>query len=94
MNVIPFAFGDSLVRVVMRDNEPWFVLADVCRVLEHSNPSVAANRLDEDEKGVSIVYTPGGPQETLCQIEGSILKILKPVELTGLGMRLAREDRR
>jgi prophage antirepressor-like protein len=31
----------------MRDGEPWWVLADVCRMLETGNPSMAASRLDE-----------------------------------------------
>lgn len=48
--VIPFAFDDALVRILMRDGEPWFVLADVCRVLEIGNPSQAAKRLDDDEQ--------------------------------------------
>ena len=38
------------VRTITRDGEPWFVLADVCRILEISNPSQAATRLDDDEK--------------------------------------------
>ncbi|MFG1414061.1 Bro-N domain-containing protein [Xanthobacter sp. VTT E-85241] len=46
----PFQFEDSEVRLIDRNGEPWFVLADVCRVLEHSNPSQAATRLDDDEK--------------------------------------------
>ena len=62
-NVIPFSFEDHAVRVITQDAQPWFVLADVCDVLEHTNSRVVAERLDEDEKGVSIVYTPGGPQE-------------------------------
>lgn len=41
---------DTNVRVVVRDGEPWFVLADVCRVLEIKNPSDVAAKLDEDEK--------------------------------------------
>lgn len=41
-------FGE--VRTVMRDGEPWFVAADVCRSLEIGNPSDAMRRLDEDEK--------------------------------------------
>lgn len=41
-------FGD--LRVVMRNDEPWFVTVDVCRVLEVKNPSQAVARLDEDEK--------------------------------------------
>lgn len=46
----PFQFEGEDVRLFDRNGEPWFVLADVCVVLEHSNPSVAAQRLDEDEK--------------------------------------------
>ncbi len=34
----------------MQDGEPWWMLADVCKVLELSNPSKVAARLDEDEK--------------------------------------------
>lgn len=49
-NPIAFQFDDLPVRVLNREGYSWFVLADVCRVLEHSNPSVAASRLDEDEK--------------------------------------------
>ena len=32
------------------DQEPWWVLADVCTVLEIRNPSDAASRLDDDER--------------------------------------------
>lgn len=38
------------VRMLVRDGEPWWVLADVCRALELSNPSKVAARLDDDEK--------------------------------------------
>lgn len=39
------------VRTIMKDGEPWFVAADVCRVLGHTNPTVALQMLDEDERG-------------------------------------------
>lgn len=48
--MIPFQFEGAAVRVVSIDGKPGFVLTDVCRVLEHSNPSMAAARLDDDEK--------------------------------------------
>ncbi len=48
--VIPFDFDGNDVRALTRDGEAWFVLADVCRVLEIGNPSDAARRLDDDEK--------------------------------------------
>ena len=47
---MPFSFEGKPVRTVIRNGDPWFVLADVCRVLEHSNPSMAAKGLDDDEK--------------------------------------------
>ena len=40
------------VRTTIRDNEPWFVAADICRALEIKNPSDALLRLDEDEKAL------------------------------------------
>lgn len=47
-----------MVRVITRDGEPWWVLADVCKVLEHSNSRMMADRLDDDEKAdVSITDT-------------------------------------
>ncbi|GCD55509.1 BRO-N domain-containing protein [Acetobacter pasteurianus] len=49
-NIIPFNFEDHAVRVITRDGEPWFVLADVCKVLEIANAPHAASRLDDDEK--------------------------------------------
>ncbi|MEE8663511.1 MAG: phage antirepressor [Acetobacter sp.] len=62
-NLIPFSFEGTEVRVLDQSGEPWWVLSDVCAVLEHTNSRMAAQRLDEDEKGVSISDTLGGPQE-------------------------------
>ncbi len=42
------AFGE--VRTITRDGEPWFVATDVCRALELTNPTMATDRLDEDER--------------------------------------------
>lgn len=38
------------VRSVLKDGEPWFVAADVCKVLDIRNPRQAASKLDDDEK--------------------------------------------
>ena len=54
------AFGK--IRTLTIDGEPWFVAADVCRALEIGNPSMAVERLDEDEKGISTIDTLGGKQ--------------------------------
>lgn len=34
----------------MKDGEPWFVAADVCKALEIGNSRMATDRLDDDEK--------------------------------------------
>lgn len=44
---MPFDFKGSEVRTVRIDDDvPWFVVPDVCAVLEISNPSQAVKRLD------------------------------------------------
>lgn len=52
-------FGE--VRTIVKDNEPWFVAADVCRALELDR--TATRRLDDDEKDVHSTHTLGGDQE-------------------------------
>lgn len=67
-NLIPFRFEDRTVRVILIDDEPWFVLNDLCAVLTIANASDVFSRLDDDEKGVGstdLLYstnTPGGNQ--------------------------------
>lgn len=41
-------FGN--IRTIIVDNDAWFVAADVCKALDLTNPTVAVDRLDEDEK--------------------------------------------
>lgn len=65
-------FGE--VRVVQKDGEPWFVAADVCRVLEISNTTDALNRLDDDEKARLNLGLPGGP--TNCVNEPGLYSLV------------------
>ena len=62
-NLIPFSFEGKSVRVIKQGDAPHWVLTDVCKVLEIGNSRKAASRLDDDEKGVTISDTLGGPQE-------------------------------
>ncbi|MBC8947087.1 BRO-N domain-containing protein [Xenorhabdus indica] len=45
-----FKFDDKDVRVVKKDNEPWFVAVDLCNVLNLQNPSKALKILDKNER--------------------------------------------
>ena len=43
-------YENSEIRTIEKNGEPWWVLADVCKALEISNPSKVAQRIDEDER--------------------------------------------
>ena len=45
-----FNYSDKQVRALLKGNQPWWVLKDVCDILGLTNPSVVADRLDEDER--------------------------------------------
>lgn len=50
-----FSFDNQTVRTVEKDGEPWFVAADVCAVLAIANPTMAMNRLDDDERTLTTI---------------------------------------
>lgn len=59
-----FNFHSHPVRVIMRENQPWFVAKDVCNALGYSNSRDAvATHLDDDEKGVATSDTLRGEQQ-------------------------------
>lgn len=49
-NTMTLAFNDTEVRSITADDEIWFALVDVCKILELSNSRRVAQRLDEDER--------------------------------------------
>lgn len=90
-DLMKFDFESLTVRSVLLDGTPWFVAVDVCRALEISNPSLVVNGreriredgssywsggLDDDEKGIVTVNTPGGRQEMLCVNESGVYSLV------------------
>lgn len=71
-----FDFQGQVVRTVAADGETWFVAADVCVVLEHTDPSSAVSRLEDDEKGAATVRTPGGNQEMKVVSESGLYALV------------------
>lgn len=71
-----FTYQSSDVRTVMRGGEPWFVLADVCRVLSIANSKNVFARLDDDEKGVHEMDTPGGKQKMSIINESGLYNVI------------------
>lgn len=57
--VIPFSFEGKSVRVVTRNNEPHWMLTDVCQVLGITNTGNASSRLDHDEKATIHITDSG-----------------------------------
>lgn len=47
-----FSYEGNDVRTVQRGDETWWVLKDVCEILGLSNPTIVADRLDDDEKDI------------------------------------------
>lgn len=71
-----FDFEDNAVRVIDIDGEPWFVAADVCRILDIKNSRDAVADLDDDEKGVANTDTLGGRQEMRIINESGLYNLI------------------
>lgn len=77
-----YQFEQETVRVVMIGEEPWWVAADVAKVLGYRDSANMVRNLDDDEKGIHISDTLGGQQELNVISESglfaAILKSRKP----------------
>ena len=58
------------IRTTVKDGEPLFVAADVCRALEISNSRMATDRLDEDEKA-DVSLTDGSQSRHMTAVTES-----------------------
>ncbi|MGI6201610.1 MAG: phage antirepressor KilAC domain-containing protein [Christensenellales bacterium] len=67
-------FGE--IRTVAREDGPWFVAADVCKVLELNH--TATRRIEEDEKDTLHLTqgTPGNPNVTIVNERGLYALVL------------------
>ena len=64
------------IRTVVKDGAPLFVLKDVCNVFGEQNYRRVAQKLDDDEKGVSQIDTPGGAQSMILVTEAGLYTAL------------------
>jgi anti-repressor protein len=71
-----FNYEDKQVRTVQRDGETWWVLKDVCAVLEIGNNRDVAVRLDDYEKGVDRIDALGGAQEMTVIRESGLYNVI------------------
>ena len=58
-----FQYDGREVRTVTIDGEPWFVAADVARILGYRMASDMTRRLDSEDRGTHSARTTSGDQE-------------------------------
>lgn len=75
-NIQVFEYQNNKVRTVDVDGEAWFVLKDVCEVLHLGTTAKVAKRLDDDEKGMNQIHTPGGTQNVTVVNESGLYHVI------------------
>ena len=75
-------FGE--VRVLEKDNEPWFIGKDVADILGYSNPRDAIHKhVEFEDKGVAKCDTLGGSQELTVINESGLYSLILSSKLPG-----------
>lgn len=68
-------FGN--IRTVTIDGEPWFVGKDIAEALGYSNSRKALiDHVDDEDKGVTNRYTPGGKQNLIIINESGLYSLI------------------
>lgn len=73
-----FDYNGNEVRTIIKNGSPWFVLKDVCDILEMDTKQIkkVADRLDDDEKGRNQITTHGGMQESWIINESGLYSVI------------------
>lgn len=80
-----YTFNQQPIRVFLVDNQPWFAAVDICNALCIQNPTMAIQKLDEDERMQVI------DSSTLNSIEGTqINNLLNVVSESGMNALVLR----
>ena len=75
--LIPFRYENHEIRIeVDPTGEPWWVVAAIGAALDYPNIANVVRQLDDDEKGLRSVYTPGGRQEVWCANEAGLYNLI------------------
>ena len=66
----------GIIRVIEKDGEPWFVAADVCRVLDLEDTGRATARLDNDELTRIKIVSGGQGREVIAVNEPGLYSLV------------------
>lgn len=68
--------GQMDLRSVIREEEPWFIAADVAKALGYRDATAAVRGLDDDERGAHNVCTPSGDQGMTIINESGLYSVI------------------
>ena len=72
-----FTFENQKVRIEVINDEPYFAVKDVAIILGYGNPAKAIRtHVDEEDKGVSVLGSPGGRQKTTMINESGLYSLI------------------
>ncbi|MCG5464146.1 phage antirepressor [Micromonospora sp. MED01] len=72
-----FEYDATQIRTLSLDGKPWFVVADLCRILDLSNPTMAANRLDADDLSTAeVIDGMGRTQQARIASESGLYELV------------------
>lgn len=74
--LVPFAYEGADVRVIVIDGEPWFVLADLCRVLGIANAGNVAARLSESDVRQTDISSGGQRRSVTIVNESGMYEVV------------------
>lgn len=85
--IVPQVFENSEFGAIraMRgeDGEPWFVASDIAKALGYGDATHMTRRLDDDEKGLRSVETPGGEQQMTVITEAGMYSAILGSKVEG-----------
>ena len=75
--ITTFTYGDNPVRTIDKNGEIWFVGKDVAGILGYIETAKAIREhVEEEDKGVSVLDTPGGKQSMTIINESGLYSLI------------------
>lgn len=85
--IVPQVFSNDefgTIRALRDENgEPWFVASDIAKALGYGDATHMTRRLDDDEKGLRLVETPGGQQQMTVITEAGMYSAILGSKVDG-----------
>lgn len=75
-NLAVFNFKSNQVRVMVVNNEPWFLAIDICAAIELGNVSDACSRLKDYEKLISPLVMKGQSRDVVWVSESGLYRLI------------------